>query len=479
MKNYFVRRSLICGIIILLIGAAVLPIISGQRDIINNQTNNNELISFPIKDDDYLNAYWKFDECEGDILHDSSGHGYDGTIYGASWVSGYSGCALDFDGVDDYVDFDDHAYLELGFNKSDDMIFSLYFKSTSTDKGMIYGQCRGDAYGYNPGAHIALNANGTIELKVWRLGCGLLVCTQNSYNDGEWHYIEALYNGVYSHDDNCTGKIYVDGNLDGTSEYPVCAFYNDNFRYAKMGRHSYNSTDYFDGIIDEFKFIKYPGGNQRPSVSIIDGPTTGEPSVEYTYTFQITDPEGDDAWLNVDWGDGTYEEWMGPLESGVPIEVAHMWSEDGTYEIRAKAKDIWGEGDWSDPYSVKIGNDAPSAPTISGTEYGDVGKPYNYVFGAVDPDGDDIRYIIDWGDTTSDTTDYVASGTTETLSHTWTTGGTFTITAKAEDTFGNEGPETKKTVTMPRDKVLHITLFSRLLKQFPNAFPILRYILRL
>ena len=41
------------------------------------------------------------------IAQDSSGGGHDGTLYGDPlWVLGHSGQALDFDGTDDYVEFD-------------------------------------------------------------------------------------------------------------------------------------------------------------------------------------------------------------------------------------------------------------------------------------------------------------------------------------------------------------------------------------
>ena len=58
---------------------------------------------------------WHFDEGEGNIAHDTSGEGNDGTLYDANttnddgntppqWVDGKFGKALSFDGVDDYVD---------------------------------------------------------------------------------------------------------------------------------------------------------------------------------------------------------------------------------------------------------------------------------------------------------------------------------------------------------------------------------------
>jgi hypothetical protein len=48
---------------------------------------------------------WLFDENKGDTAADSSGNKNDGTLKnGPKWVDGKFGKALDFDGVDDYVD---------------------------------------------------------------------------------------------------------------------------------------------------------------------------------------------------------------------------------------------------------------------------------------------------------------------------------------------------------------------------------------
>ena len=463
MKNSLFRRSLIWGIIILFIGAAVIPSISGSFN------------------DDYVNAYWKFDEGSGNTAYDSSGNGYDGTIYGATWTTDTpsgTGYALNFDGLDDYVDFDDHAQYDLGFNKVDDAIFSFYFKSTSTDRGIIYSISRGDTYGYNPGFHIALNPNGTIEVKVWKVNCGILLNTNGTYNDGSWHYAEIFYNGQSA---NPTVEIYIDNQFDVSQKRWACYFYSDQFRHADIGRNSYDFTDYFEGKIDEFKIINYPGGNEQ-NPPIISGPTYGNPGVEYEWSFVTNDPEGDEIIsLIIDWGNGDIWELDGPYESGEEVIVGYTYYEEDLYNITAKSVDRWGDSWWSDPYPVILGNQnhPPEAPTITGPDNGDVGTSYNYVFNAVDPDGDDVRYIIQWGDTETDTTDYAASGTDVTVPHTWTTGGTFTITAKAQDTFGQVGPETTKTVTMPRGKLLPNTFLMRLLERYPNTFPLLRQILGL
>ena len=51
-----------------------------------------------------LVAHWAFDDGSDDVLRDSSGNKSDGAIMVAEWVTSDPGCALKFDGVDDYVD---------------------------------------------------------------------------------------------------------------------------------------------------------------------------------------------------------------------------------------------------------------------------------------------------------------------------------------------------------------------------------------
>ena len=61
---------------------------------------------------DGLVSVWKFDEGNGNVVHDSVG-GNDGTIDGAEWVNGKYGMALDFDGVSDGVEIPDDPSLQL------------------------------------------------------------------------------------------------------------------------------------------------------------------------------------------------------------------------------------------------------------------------------------------------------------------------------------------------------------------------------
>jgi len=80
----------------------------------------------------------------------------------------------------------------------------------------------------------------------------------------------------------------------------------------------------------------------------------------------------------------------------------------------------------------------PAPPEINGPSVGKVGISYNWTFLSTDPEGDDIAYYIDWGDDTSNITDYFPSGTDVKVKHTWSNDGTYNITAKAQDINGAE-----------------------------------------
>jgi len=75
----------------------------------------------------------------------------------------------------------------------------------------------------------------------------------------------------------------------------------------------------------------------------------------YTYSTSSTDRDGDQISYLFDWGDGTTSGWCGPYNSGVACEAKHIWNIQGNYNIKVKAKDVYGkESNWSDPLSITM-----------------------------------------------------------------------------------------------------------------------------
>ncbi len=430
-QSGLLNKTLVIVVFILFIGVGVFPNISGYEKKSNIQLIKETPTYFPL-DDDFINAYWKFDECSGNTVGDSSGHNYDGTRHGATWTSdGYVGCVLDFDGVDDYVNLTSHVR-EIAVNKTDDYIISLYFKSASNDYGIILSYT---GLKNVPEFRIELQPNGSLLFKIWSVMCGLVLFSNESYNDGSWHKVDIFFNGITT---DPTVDIYIDDNLDSTLTYWLCDIENIDFKAVAIGKRASDDSGFFDGIIDEFKFIKYEGGNKQVPPLLICGPTQGHPGWEYEYTFYLYDPEGDELWIKIDWGDGEETPWLGPYESGDNVTLSHIWDCEGAYCIRAKVKDFWGESHWSDCYEVKIGNQPPNPPTITGPRYGEPNEELTYYLISYDFEGQNIYYIVDWDDGTITETDYVQSNTTIEISHSWENINDYNITARAIDIKGKE-----------------------------------------
>jgi hypothetical protein len=125
-----------------------------------------------------------------------------------------------------------------------------------------------------------------------------------------------------------------------------------------------------------------------------------------------------------------------------------------------------------------VPNDPPLAPAITGPNGGKKETPLTFNFNSEDPNEDQVRYIIDWGDTTSDTTGYADEGTNVPFTHTYAADGEYTITAYAQDILGANGPESEKIVKVTRSKALDFSIFS-FLENHPNLFPVLRQLLGL
>jgi len=111
------------------------------------------------------------------------------------------------------------------------------------------------------------------------------------------------------------------------------------------------------------KTITIVGQSKPNKPSTPDGASTGKAGVSYSYTTSTTDANGDNIYYLFDWDDGTDSGWIGPYTSGQIASSSHIWSAQGSYQLKVKAKDDPnGDGDpsdgieslWSDPLAISM-----------------------------------------------------------------------------------------------------------------------------
>ena len=135
--------------------------------------------------------------------------------------------------------------------------------------------------------------------------------------------------------------------------------------YDSFGNMLSSSSDFF--VIDSldsgsslFLFISdVPvSAPLKPGVPV--GPDSGRADVEYFFSSSCIDPDDDDLFYLWDWGDGNFSDWLGPYVSGGVVNVSYIWSEPGVFDVRVKARDVFGlESVWSDPLSITMPKNKP------------------------------------------------------------------------------------------------------------------------
>ena len=209
-----------------------------------------------------------------------------------------------------------------------------------------------------------------------------------------------------------------------------------------------------------------------------NGPDHGVPEDDYEFTAITTDPDGDQLYYMFDWGDGEFSDWEGPFSSGESATSSHSWIDLGDYDIKVMAKDEWGrKSNWSDVTVFPIvENSPPNIPTITGPTSGRIGVPLEFTVVTTDPDGQDIWYDIFWGNAGSGDEGPFPSGEEQIFEHTWTKNGQFTIKVKAIDTKGAISEVGTLNIRISRSRSIENPILERIFEQFPNLFPIIRYI---
>lgn len=186
-----------------------------------------------------LIAWWKLDENDGVVVSDSSLNDHSGSKYnsdygtsGNGWVSGWSGSAIQFDGIDDHLDMGNKFSLS-----SSDFTISFWLRydsgSAHTDRVMDKNGASGwDIIWFNTSKIYFESKNGT-----WK-GVG----SSNSLSNG-FNHIAFVKSGV-------TMSVYLNGVLDNSGS--MHADVADSAENLNIG--SNGSGLYLHGAIDDIRF---------------------------------------------------------------------------------------------------------------------------------------------------------------------------------------------------------------------------------
>jgi hypothetical protein len=212
-------------------------------------------------------AVWHFD----DNADDSSGNENHGTVYGAEYDDGYSGKALHFDGVDDYVEVGDNVSLNPSEITIEAWINPLSWPETNAVALVTKRTAYGDGYFlfYYEGSTQTINFD-------WGGSSG-----NNRWNTG---YVPPLNKWTHlAVTRDSTGRaLYVNGVLNSSTPYAGAAASTESpLRVGCDSREGYEGHYPFHGMIDEVRIwaealpASQLGDVSAPVVSIT-APTNGD-----------------------------------------------------------------------------------------------------------------------------------------------------------------------------------------------------------
>jgi hypothetical protein len=183
-----------------------------------------------------LVAWLQFDEGAGAVVGDSSGNNNNGTVQGAIWVSGKTGTALSFNGVDSFVNIPTSS--GFNFGTTVDFTISCWLK---TDQSGVNQYFLVKDYGL-PGYWDFFISSANVLRFASSDGQPSLSGTIN-VADGSWHFVSVAC------DRNGQSRLYVDGVPDGSAQTMIGGSVSSSSPIRVGSTNA--GTVWFEGSIDE------------------------------------------------------------------------------------------------------------------------------------------------------------------------------------------------------------------------------------
>ncbi len=194
-------------------------------------------------------AFWPLNESSGVTAYDYSGLAKNGTNNGGITL-GASGprppTYQGFDSGNTAYQFDGaSAYIDLGTGPSlsgtTDFTLEAWINTTATANGIIIQQR--SATGFNGEYQFQVTASGNLSFMVYGGGSQYNFTTTRTINDGQWHYVAAVRNGL-------NGYIYIDGTLAASASGTTLAPLDPTIQ-TYIGSDQRDSVSYFNGMISD------------------------------------------------------------------------------------------------------------------------------------------------------------------------------------------------------------------------------------
>jgi RHS repeat-associated protein len=193
---------------------------------------------------DQFVSYWKFDEGSGTTAVDSVNTNNGMLVNGPIWTTGKLGGALNFDGVDDYVEVADNDGLDFGAS-IDFTVEAWIYRGSSGIGHMIVDKRDTSSTGYLMG----VNSTNKVCIYLEDPNNNLKSITSATIiNPGQWYHIAGVF------DRDAQGSIYINGVLDNSSDISSVTGSISNTNKLSIGWHAPGITSvwtYFNGLIDE------------------------------------------------------------------------------------------------------------------------------------------------------------------------------------------------------------------------------------
>jgi len=179
------------------------------------------------------------------------------------------------------------------------------------------------------------------------------------------------------------------------------------------------------------------GGSIPPLIfkdptAVTDGPyyaIIGE-EIQFNATESYDNDENGESIDRYDWKFSDDDEWQN--DSGAIL--THTYSIPGKYNISLRVFDDEGASNINTTFALILKlNHPPSNPEVTGPQNGLKNVSYNFTFVSTDEDGDEIKYLIDWGDGNTSESDFLPSGIPFSTSYKWIDSGWYNIKIIVDD----------------------------------------------